>query len=170
MANYSTFSKLATPYKITEVQGEILVTHSSSVTLNTQFAMGPHTLLLHDVLYIPSMSFSLLSLHKMVEADFIPVFKEIPCKVVIKGTTTVGHMHQIALITICKGRLTLDCKLAPRSTTDPATIFTAAISMDVLHRRLGHSGNLAIKRLLAEGMVHGIQVTKGTEVEPCDAC
>ena len=24
--------------------------------------------------------------------------------------------------------------------------------------------------LLAEGMVHGIQVTKGTKVEPCDAC
>ena len=106
----------------------------------------------------------------MVDADLIPVFKEIRGKVVIKGTTHTGQMQQIALMTICNGRLTLDCKLAPRSPTAPAAIFTTSISMDVMHRRLGHSGNPAIKRLLAEGMVHGIQVTKGTEVEPCDAC
>ena len=73
MANYSTFSKLATPYKIAQVQGEVLVTHSGSVTLTTQSATGSHTVLLHDVLlhdvlYIPSMSFSLLSLQKMVDA------------------------------------------------------------------------------------------------------
>ena len=79
-------------------------------------------------------------------------------------------MQQIALMTICKGRLTLDSKLAPRSPTARVAIFTASISMDVLHRRLGHSGNPAVKILLAEGMVHGIRKTKGTEVEPCDAC
>ena len=115
------------------------------------------------------MSFNLLSLAKMVDADIIFVFKEICGKAVIKGTTSTGNMPQIALMIINKDRVKLDCRLAPRSPTAPAAIFTTSISMDVLHRRLGHSGNPAIKRLLAEGMVHGIQVTKGTEVEPCDA-
>ena len=111
------------------------------------------------------MSFSLLSLQKMVDADFIPVFKEIPGKVVIKGTTPTSQMQQIALMIVCKGRLTLDCKLAPRSPTALAAIFRASNSMDVLHRRLGQSGNPAIKRLLAEDMVHGITVTRGTELD-----
>ena len=131
MANYSTFSRLTNPYKITQVQGEVLVTHSGTVNITTQLATGSQTLQLHDVLYIPSMSFSLLSLQKMVDADFIPVFKEISGKVVIKETTPTCHMQLIALMTITKGRLTLDFQLAPRSPTAPAAIFTASVSMDV---------------------------------------
>ena len=42
--------------------------------------------------------------------------------------------------------------------------------MTLLHRRLGHSGQLAIKRLLSKNMVTSIAVVKGNEIEPCDAC
>ena len=64
--------------------------------------------ILQDVMYIPSMSFSLLSLQKMVDADLVPVFKEVSGKMVIKATLPTGQMQQVALMTINKGRLKLD--------------------------------------------------------------
>ena len=84
MENYTSFEKLEKPYKIQQVQGEVLVTHSGSVILITESAHGPIPLRLNNVLYIPTMSFSILSLQKLVDANYVPVFGEIPHKAVVK--------------------------------------------------------------------------------------
>ena len=107
------------------------------------------------------MSFRLLSLQKLVAADFVPVFKEIPGKVMLKETMSTGQVQQIAIMTICKGRLTLDCKLASRSSmASPPT----SICKHELHRSPANSGKQKISQLLARVMVPGIQMKKGTKV------
>ena len=119
------------------------MTHSGSVTLITHAATRSHTLLLHDVLYIPSISFRLLSLQKLVDADFVPLFKEIPGKVVLKETTSMGQMQQIAIMTICKGRLTLECKLDSRSSMAPPP---TSICNHELHRSCNELQTVASRK------------------------
>ena len=86
MGNYTTFERIDKPYKIQQLQGEILVTHWGTIQLVTQSATRPRHLLLSQVLYIPGMNFNILSLQKIVAPNYIPVFGEIHQKCIIKKT------------------------------------------------------------------------------------
>ena len=48
-------------------------------------------------------------------------------------------------------------------------MFVNTLSMDLLHRRLGHSGEVALHRLLREDMATGLNTLKG-KISPCDSC
>ena len=172
MVNYSTFEKMSTPYKIKQVQGEVHVTHCGTVNLIVQSATGPRPLLLKEVLYIPNMNFNLFSLQKIIKENYIPVFDEMKEKCIIKKTLPTGHKEQIALLTIIEGRPTLECHLAPRTplALAPPALYVGEVSMSLLHRRLGHSGQPALKRLISEDMETGFKVVQGSDVDPCDAC
>ena len=143
MDNYTSFSKLNKPYKIQQVQGDVLVTHSGSVILITESAHGPIPLRLNNVLYIPTMYFNILSLQKLVDANYVPVFGEIPQNVVVKKVLQSGQVKQIALMIVLRGRLTLDCTLAVPSLPITPSVYVSEISMLLLHRRLGQSGQPA---------------------------
>ena len=116
------------------------------------------------------MSFSILSLQKLVDANYVPVFGEIPQKVVVKKVLQSGQLEQIALMTVLRGRLTLDCTLAIPSLPTIPSVYVSEISMTLLHRRLGHSGQPAIQRLLNENMATGVKLIKGSSILPCDDC
>ena len=48
-------------------------------------------------------------------------------------------------------------------------VFSNSLSMDMFHRRLGHSGEGALRRLLRGNMATGIGQVSG-DVSPCDSC
>ena len=123
-----------------------------------------------NVLFIPTMSFSILSLQKLVDARYLPVFGEIPNEVVIKKTLQSGQLEKIALMTVLRGRLTLDCTLAIPSLATTPSVYVSEITMSLLHRRLGHSGQPAIQQLLNESLATGIKLIKGSSISPCDDC
>ena len=115
ISNYSTFERIDKPYKIQQLQGEVLVTHWGIVQLVTQSSTGPRNLILSEVLYIPTMDFNLLSLKNIIKANCIPMFGEIQDKCIIKKILQHGKQEQIALMDITNGRLTLECDMAPRT-------------------------------------------------------
>ena len=135
---------------------------------------GPNTLRLTNVLFIESMQFNILSLQRLRAADFIHVFKGVANKVAIKKLLPHGGAEQVALLSRSKaGRLTLDCKIFSSPPALPslqqAEVFVNTLSMDLLHRRLGHSGEVALRRLLKEDMATGVSPISGT-ISPCDPC
>ena len=69
--------------------------------------------------------------------------------------------------------LTLDCKILSQLSSPPsirhAEVFSSSLSMDLLHRRLGHSGQAALHRLLHDNMATGIGQISGS-ISPCDPC
>ena len=147
----------------------------------TQSASDSRHLLLSEILYIPTMTFNLFSLQKIINANYILVFAEIQNKRIIKKSLPDGKQEQIALLDISHGRLTLECHMAPRSpaaipttstqlqllpallptpststiyptTSVPAPapgLYLSRLDITLLHRRLGHSGQPAIHRLLS---------------------
>ena len=96
------------------------------------------------------------------------VFGEIHQKVVVKKVLQSGQLEQIALMTVLRGRLTLDYTLAAPSLPTTPSVYVSEISMSLLHRRLGHSGQPAIHRLLNENMATSVKRIKGSSISPCD--
>lgn len=130
MANFPTFRRLSTPYRIYQVQGEVNITRYGSINLTVQSATGHRSLQLTEVLYIPSVNFNLFSLQKVIKAKCIPVFDELHNKCVITKNLPTRHKEQIAILRIIDGRLTLECHLAPHTPLAPTTsaLSTPALS------------------------------------------
>ena len=163
-------SPLPGPFKVNHVAGSVEVTHSGTVMLMVDSDKGKQTLRLENVLLIPSMRFNIVSLQKLRAAGFVYTFKEVRGKAVIRNEK--GGM--VALMTESStGRMTLDCTILSTAATLPSCrqieVFSNSLSMDLLHRRLGHSGQAALQRLLRANMATGIGQVSGA-VTPCDSC
>ena len=101
---------LSGPFNIRQVQGTLAITHSGTMMMEVDSQHGKVALRLTNVLFIESMQFNILSLQQLLATDFIPVFNEVPNKVVIKTILPHGGVKQVALLSRSKaGRLTLDC-------------------------------------------------------------
>ena len=163
-------------FKIHQVQGTVAVTHWGTIILEVDSSSGKKPLRLTNCLFIDSMRFNILSLQKLREAGFIPVYSEIQDKVIIKKRLQNGDLEQVALMSeSSKGRLTLDCKiLSTQLSTLPtlrmAEALSGSLSMNLLHRRLGHSGEAALHRLLHGNMAIGVSVKPGSKIDFCDSC
>ena len=160
-------------FTVTQVVGEIKVQYSGTVMLEVDGEKGKELLRLDNVLLIECMSFNIFSLQKCRDAEFWYVFKEVPGKVVLKREVTNGVVQQLALMTEIHGRMTLDCRILPSSYPPPscrqAEVMANSLSMDLLHCRMGHSGQAALRRLLKDDMATGVGQVVGA-VTPCDSC
>ena len=85
--------------------------------LVTQSASGFTTLHLDEVLHIPTMTFSLLSLQRLIDNNVTPIFNIFPSKAVLSKLLSDGTQQQIGLLSIDKGRLTLDYTMATQLPT-----------------------------------------------------
>ena len=162
------------PFRINQVLGTVEVTHWGTMVLEVDGENGKQKLTLKEVLLIPGMDFNIVSLQKFRAAHFVPVYEKVDGKVVINKKDPTGGYTQVALLSESKqGRLTLDCKLISRTPTLPsvrqAEALVGSLSMDLLHRRLGHSGEAALHRLLQNNMATGVGQVRGG-VSPCDPC
>ena len=149
------------------MQGEVKISHWGTVDLVTQTAIGSTILHLHEVLYIPSMTFSLLSLQLLIDSNVTRVFNIIPSKDILDQLLPNGTQQQIGLMSVIKGRLTLDYTM---ETKLPSEVLSCELTMSLLHCRLGHGGKLALQRLLSADMATGVKLNHGSDLAPCDAC
>ena len=103
------------------MQGTVAVTHSGTVIIEVDYVHGKVPFRLTNVLFIASLPFNILSLQKLVEGDFIPVYNEVADKVVLKKILHHGGVEQAALLSKSKaGRLTLDCRILSSTLSHPS--------------------------------------------------
>ena len=96
----------------------------------------------------------------------------------IKKRSSPGDLAQVATMIVIKGRSTLDCKLLEHiSDSSSGAVLQidgfnlkVELTMGLLHRRLGHSGNDAMQKLLKGDMVRGTSKVKVEELGGCDFC
>ena len=164
---FTDLSTLPGPFKVQQIQGTVEVTQLGSVMVEVDSVHGKVPFMLKNVLFIPTMNFNIISLQKLVAANFIPVYNEIPEKVVIKKILQQGGVEQVALLSkSTTGRLTLDCRILRSTVSQPSTsqgeVFLNTPSMELLHRPLGHSGEAVLRRLLKDDMATGINPVAGS--------
>ena len=115
---------------------------------------------LDDVLYVPDLSFNLVSVSKAMCKVDETVFTNNGCKFLKNGREVatgkkVGELYY------------LDC----RKTKSQEEFAAPTVSSgDLWHRRFGHLGIQSMKRLIREDMVAGMQCDMARDIGVCEAC
>ena len=166
--------------KIRQVQGVVKVVEWGTVLLEVDGADGKHIMKLQETLIVPNINVNLFSLQRVINKGFLPVYGEVKGKCLIKKMIEGGGCSQVATMTVINGRSTLDCRPVDTSHSssgaalqrDSVDSYSAKVelNMNLLHRRLGHSGNDTMQKLLTGDLVRGIEKVKVEALGGCDFC
>ena len=107
-------------------------------------------------------------MQRVVDKGYSPAFGEIDGKVLIKKKGQKGSLEQVATMSVSRGRLTLDCRqvmLVKGFQRELGHVAMAAqLTMPLLHRRLGHSAEGALHKMIKGKMVRGIDGVEQTSL------
>ena len=115
---------------------------------------------LHDVLYVPDLSFNLLSIAKATEYRKVLTFNESTCNIISEGdvvgsATKNGNLYY------------LDCSSFKQRVNTAKT----RTGVNVWHQRYGHLGISSLKKLAKDELVSGMSSGDlSDEVELCESC
>ena len=135
---------------------------SGTVELELVLPNGePQRKLLHDVLYVPGLSYNLLSVTKMTDKGRKIKFRGSSCEV-------VDGKNRVIALAIKRGAGLYHLML----TKSPNhTVNTAMESKEFLwHRRFGHIGEASLKMMTSEQLVKGLDYDVSKPVGFCESC
>ena len=118
---------------------------------------------LHEVLYVPDLSYNLLSVSKAVEAGKVVEFSETSCQILdanrkpITVAMRVGNLYY------------LNC-LTDRQQAHAADNQSQQTKEDVWHRRYGHLGVQNLQKLAKEELVDGFDYNSLQAINFCEPC
>ena len=119
-------------------------------------------ILLRDVLYAPSMGVTLVSISKITSAGSTVVFTGEFCRIYNKDKALVGEIK-------VKGGLYRVYYTKTRTGGYSAQI-NEVLTVNELHRRLGHVSFDRTKMLVKKGLVEGIDLNPDEEPTVCESC
>ena len=119
-------------------------------------------ILLKDVLYAPSMGVTLVSISRIANAGSTVVFTGEFCRIYNKGRTLIGEIK-------VKGGLyrVYYSKSGAKGFSAQAN---EILTVDELHRRLGHVSHERAKLLVQKGLVEGVDLMPDDEPTVCESC
>ena len=125
---------------------------------------GTSRILLRDVLYAPKMGVTLISIGKITDAGSSVLFHGNVCR--------IFDDSRVLLAEIPKGN-GLYQTYTPHSkckSADYAAKVAEVLTIDELHRRLGHVGHEAAKILVEKGLVKGVELDLDSKPTVCASC
>ena len=111
---------------------------------------------LREVLFVPGLSYSLLSVSKASGAGKVTKFSESGCQI-------FNADKVIACASRCGSLYMLECEGCNHA-------YTALTKEDLWHRRYGHLGAQSLRQLSVEGMVKGFDYDCSKKVSFCEPC
>lgn len=115
-------------------------------------------ILLKDVLHAPSMSYTLISVSKITASGCAVVFRGHTCKIYNKANKLIGEIPKENGL------------YGTRVNLEHAATTIEQISVDDLHRRMGHISMQAARDLVEKNLVSGIKLKVNGISRPCDSC
>ena len=118
---------------------------------------------LHDVLYVPELSYNLLSVSNVTAAGKTTRFGEASCQILDK------ERKLIAVATKVGDLYYLNCH--PRfHKSHTAADKTPETKEDIWHRRFGHLGTRNLQQLAKNKLVDGFDYNAVKEINFCESC
>ena len=153
------YSNLLKPVKVTVGDGRSLkAVGRGSVNLLMKLPDSTTQLCkLRDVLYVPNLSYNLISVSKASEVGKVAHFDEAGCRILN------AEKRVIATAVRCGCLYFLDCR-----SLEQASI--AELKEDVWHRRFGHLSVGSLKQLAADGLVDDFDFDRSKEISFCEPC
>ena len=123
---------------------------------------GTSQVYLLDALYSASMGVTLISISRIAKARSTIVFQGSFCRIYNQAKVRIGEIRE-------KGGLYRVFMLNSEEGAN-AVGTGEAISLDDLHRRLGHISHDRAKLLISKGLVVGINLEADSEATVCESC
>lgn len=126
---------------------------------------GPTTsrVLLRDVLYAPTMGVTLVSISRITKAGSNVLFTGDTCKIFDKDRKIVGKIKvDGGLYRVYQGRRPDSEEFAGKA--------REVLSIDELHRRMGHVSHSAARALVQKKLVSGIELDESSKATVCESC
>ena len=124
--------------------------------------LPPSKILLKDVLYAPSMAVTLVSISRVAAAGSTIVFAGDSCRIYDKERRIIGKIK-------VKGGLYRVYATRPPG-GEYAGKAKEVLSIDELHRRLGHVSHERAKLLVKKGLVEGVELDMDSKPTVCESC
>ena len=117
---------------------------------------------LHDVLYVPDLSFNLLSIAKAAEYGKVLTFDDSSCNIISEGDVVGSATKDGSLYYLDSESYSLKQRVNTVKTRTGVNIW---------HRRYGHLGITSLKKLAKNKLVSGMSSDDlSDEVELCESC
>ena len=160
-------------FHVKQIKGKVVITKWGVVRLSTDKGDGVKGVLeLHEVLFLPGMKVNIFSLQRIrnkgacsfaFEGDPQPG-KEIP--IVNRVGEQIATMRESL-----KARPTLVCeRLNGLEEMEGEILGGKGISMELLHKRLGHTSQSGMERLVREQLVRGLEEGMKGDFGMCRGC
>jgi transposase InsO family protein len=118
------------------------------------------TILLKDVLYAPDMGITIVSISRIASAGFATLFRANFCRIFDSKQRRVGHVPVTS-----NGLYRVDHgEVASTAST------RKGLTLKQLHCRMGHIAPEAVRKLVREGRVNGVNLEEGGDFGSCDSC
>ena len=124
--------------------------------------LPPSKILLKDVLYTPTMAVTLVSISWIAAAGSMVVFASDACQIYDKDREIIGRIK-------VKGGLYRVYATRPFE-EEYAGKTKEVLSLDELHRRLGHVAHERAKLLVRKGLVEGVELDPDSKLSICESC
>jgi hypothetical protein len=122
----------------------------------------PTPITLKNVLYSPHMAFTLISVSCIDRAGFSLFIKERNCTIRSPSSKVIGCIPEIRGL----------YRVVDSDTKTPHTANAAdkKISINELHRRMGHVNHENLRQMVEKGMVTGINLDMSSKPDFCETC
>lgn len=124
---------------------------------------APSRVLLKDVLYAPTMGVTLVSISRIDAAGWGVWFGDGACRIYNKMRKLMGRID-------VKGGLYRVFHPRKSAAKETAASTKEKMSVDELHRRMGHMAHEAAIKLVKDGLVTGIDLDMSSKPSTCETC
>jgi len=118
------------------------------------------TILLKDVLYAPDMGLTIISISRITAAGYSTLFHANFFRIFNHRNSCIGHIHVTS-----NGLYQVD-----HEESALAAEIKEKLSLLELHRKMGHIAPDAVRKLVKEGRVVGIELEDEGEMGACESC
>ena len=156
---------LEQPHEVTLGDGHVIKsTMYGTVALSMRLPDGKvKRCKLYNALYVPKLSYNLLSVSRATQSGKTTEFNETSCRIVDEGNMLIAVATKVGSLYY------LDCE-----SSDYAHVAEKSHGIvekeDLWHRRYGHLGLQNLKKLAKNGLVEGFNYNPLSEITFCEPC
>jgi len=118
--------------------------------------------LLRDVLYVPTMGVTLISISRIVASGSAVFFVGTSCKIYNRNKVNIGKIEvENGLYQVY---------VAHPETAGYSSRVKELLTIDELHCRLGHVAHDAARKLVEKGLITGVELDEASMPSFCESC
>ena len=135
----------------------------SDVKIDLPNGASYSTVILKDSVYVPDLTFTLISISRLNLARCSALFEDGKCIILYPD----GRM--MATLPLSNGIYHLVAE-RPATTPDHAQLTTTKMSINKAHQKFRHIAHAAVKHIIKTGVITGIELDPESKVEFCEPC